>query len=140
MKTMMTPMKKAVLALLAVGVMVGGMEGVALAEKNDPNPATTRDLGTPLNYTSPMETAQTGWLFASQQAALMVTGTITNLDFAHRTLTLNDGESFTLPASLEYSSLPAIGQEVEVTFAEQNGQNVVRWIDLDDTADSHNNS
>jgi hypothetical protein len=69
-----------------------------------------------------------------------VTGTITNLDFAHRTLTLNDGESFTLPASLEYSSLPAIGQEVEVTFAEQNGQNVVRWIDLDDTADSHNNS
>ena len=69
MKTMMTPMKKAVLALLAVGVMVGGMEGVALAEKNDPNPATTRDLGTPLNYTSPMETAQTGWLFASQQCA-----------------------------------------------------------------------
>jgi Protein of unknown function (DUF1344) len=140
MKTMMTPMKTAVVAVLAVGLLVGGVDGVVLAEKNDPNPGTTRDLGTPLNYTSPMQIAQPDSVYASQQATLTVTGTITNLDFAHRTLTLNDGESFTLPASLEYAALPMLGQAVEVTFAEQNGQKLVRWIDLDDTAHSHSGS
>jgi hypothetical protein len=50
------------------------------------------------------------------------------------------GSSLRSPVSLEYATLPAIGQAVEVTFAEQNGQKVVRWIDLDDTADSHDNS
>jgi len=66
MKTMMTPMKKAVLALLAVGVMVGGWRAWPSRKKNDPNRPHARPRNS-AHYTSPMETAQTGWLFASQQ-------------------------------------------------------------------------
>jgi hypothetical protein len=87
-----------------------------------------------------MDTTQTGWVHTGAQIEVTVTGKIAAVDFAHQTLTLTDGEEFALPTQLEYTALPAIGQEVEVTFAEQNGQRVVRWIDLDDTADSHNNS
>jgi hypothetical protein len=87
-----------------------------------------------------MNTTQPGWVHTGAQIELTVTGKIAAVDFAHQTLTLTDGESFTLPANLEYATLPAVGQKVEVTFAEQNGQRVARWIDLDDTADSHSNS
>ena len=130
-------MKQAFLIVLAVGLLVGGSAALALAQSS-PN------MGGPiLSYPSDdpmMNVSQPGWIHAGQQGELTVDGKITSLDFAHRTLTLDDGEQFTLPASLEYATLPAIGQAVEVTFAEQNGQKVVRWIDRDDTADSHSNS
>jgi hypothetical protein len=87
-----------------------------------------------------MDTTKPGWMHTSQQTELTVDGKIAAVDRSNKTLTLNDGEQFTLPENLEYSTLPTIGQQVEVTFAEQNGQKVVRWIDLDDTADSHDNS
>ena len=131
-------MKQAFLIVLAVGLLVGGSAALALAQgfqgMGGPVPSYPPDA-----YRS-MDTAQPGWIHAVQQGELTVDGKITSLDFAHRTLTLDDGEQFTLPVSLEYATLPAIGQAVEVTFAEQNGQKVVRWIDLDDTADSHDNS
>ena len=131
-------MKQAFLIVLAVGLLVGGSAAMALAQ-------SSQGMGGPIPSYPPdayrtMDTSQPGWVHAGQQVELTVDGKIAALDFAHRTLTLNDGEQFTLPASLEYATLPTIGQAVEVTFAEQNGQKVVRWIDLDDTADSHNNS
>jgi hypothetical protein len=130
-------MKQAVLIVLAVGLLVGGSAAMALAQDS-------QGMGGPVPSYPPdawsMDTAQPGWIHTSQQAELTVDGKITDLDFAHRTLTLDDGEQFALPESLEYTSLPRIGQAVEVTFAEQNGHKVVRWIDLDDTGHSHDAS
>jgi hypothetical protein len=37
---------------------------------------------------------------------------------------------FTLAPSLEYTSAPTIGQEVQVTYSEQGGQKVARIIDV----------
>jgi hypothetical protein len=71
------------------------------------------------------------------QASRLVTGKITELDFAQGTLTLDNGEQFTLPENLEYTSLPMLGQAVEVTFDEQNGQKVVQQIDPNDTGKSN---
>jgi Protein of unknown function (DUF1344) len=180
-RTQMKTMKKAVLAVFAVGLMVGaatlafaqssqGMGGAVPSYPSDayrsmdtgqpgwvhpgqdgggaatmaPTPGSQGMGGAVPSYPSdayrPMNTMQPGWVHTGAQIELTVTGKIAAVDFAHQTLTLTDGESFTLPANLEYATLPAIGQQVEVTFAEQNGQRVVRWIDLDDTADSHSNS
>ena len=140
-------MKQTFWIMLAVGLLVGGAQGMALASGGDAAAALegSQDMGAvvpsyPPDYNRVMDTTQPGWVHMGRQATLTVTGTITNIDFDHRTLTLNDGESFTLPASLEYSSLPTIGQAVEVTFAEQNGQKMIRWIDLDDARHSHGKS
>jgi hypothetical protein len=142
-----TPMKQAFLIVLAVGLLVGGAQGVALGQSaGAPSvPQGAQGYGLPVPDYPPdayrvMDTTKSGWMHTSQQTELTVDGKIAAVDLSNKTLTLNDGEQFTLPENLEYSSLPTIGQEVEVTFAEQNGQKVVRWIDLDDTADSHDNS
>ena len=151
MKTLM----KFFLAVVAVGLVVWGVEGVALAAQgvyipdyssptNTTQPGWMHNIpgnayvGYPPDYSTAPKT--NGWINEGQQGDLTATGKITNLDFAHRTLALDDGKQFTLPASLEYSNFPTIGEPVEVTFSEQNGQKVVRWIDLDDTADSHSGS
>ncbi|HEX7551168.1 MAG TPA: DUF1344 domain-containing protein [Candidatus Methylomirabilis sp.] len=131
-------MKQAFLIVLAVGLLVGGSAAMALAQ-------SSQGMGGPIPSYPPdayraMDTSQPGWIHTGQQIELTVDGKITALDLAHRTMALDDGEQFTLPASLEYTSLPRIGQAVEVTFAEQNGQKVVRWIDLDDTGHSHDAS
>jgi len=139
-------MKQAVVIVLAVG-LVGGAPGVAVAQNAGvPSvPQGSQGYGLPVPaYPSdayrPMETPQPGWVPSSSQAAWRVAGKIAAVDLSHKLLTLDAGAQFTLPKPLEYATLPTLGQAVEVTVAEQNGQKVVRWIDLDDTADSHDNS
>ena len=103
-------MRSTKLVLLAAVLLVVGVQGVALAQSG-------QDM--------------------SPQAGSLVTGKITELDLANGTMTLDNWQRFTLRPSLEYTSLPMLGQAVEVTFAEQNGQKVVRQIDPDDTGNSH---
>ena len=64
-----------------------------------------------------------------QQTEVTVTGKITELDLAGGTVTLDNGAQFTLAPSLQFTSAPAIGQDVEVMYDEQGGQRVVRSID-----------
>lgn len=59
-----------------------------------------------------------------------VEGEIRDLDLAHGTLTLQDGEQFTLPPSVAESGFPQAGQHVKVTYDEQGGQKVVRELDI----------
>ena len=63
------------------------------------------------------------------QTEVTVTGRITDLDLAGGTVTLDNGTQFTLAPSLELTSAPAVGQEVEMLVDEQGGQRVVRSID-----------
>ncbi len=140
-------MKQAFVIVLAVGLLVGGAQGVALAQTAGAPavPQGSQGYGLPVpayppDAYRPMDTTQPGWVHTSSQVELMVDGTIAAVDLARKTLTLTDGESFTLPENLEYATLPTLGQAVEVTFTEQNGQKVVRWIDLDDTADSRDSN
>lgn len=64
------------------------------------------------------------------QTEMSTMGTITAIDLEHRTLALDTGMQFTLAPSLQYTTSPAIDQEVQVTYGEQSGQNVARIIDL----------
>jgi hypothetical protein len=59
-----------------------------------------------------------------------VDGVITDIDLVNRTLTLQDGERFTLPPSVAETSTPEIGEQVEITYVVEGGQNVVREIDM----------
>ena len=63
------------------------------------------------------------------QSQAMLTGTIVEVDLANGTLTLDNGRHFTLAPSLQWTSFPALGQEVQVLYDEQGGQSVVRAID-----------
>jgi hypothetical protein len=63
------------------------------------------------------------------QTEMMVTGKITELDLAGGTVTLDNGTHFTLAPSLQFTSFPALGQDVEVLYDEQGGQRVARSID-----------
>lgn len=56
----MTSMKKMVVAVFAIGLVVAGMHGVALAGKNNPNLAATGHPGYAPDYYYPMTTAQSG--------------------------------------------------------------------------------
>ena len=71
------------------------------------------------------------------QAETTVVGKIKEIDLANRMLTLDDGTQFMLPGTLEYSSFPRTGDQVEVTFDEQGGQKAVRWIDVENGGNSH---
>ena len=53
-------MKKMVLAVLTIGLVVGGMHGVALAGKNNPNLAATGHPGYAPDYYYPMTAAKPG--------------------------------------------------------------------------------
>ena len=53
-------MKKIVLAMLTIGLVVGGMHGVALAGKNNPNLAATGYPGYAPDYYYPMTAAPSG--------------------------------------------------------------------------------
>jgi hypothetical protein len=64
------------------------------------------------------------------QHEAMVHGKITEIDLARGTLTLDNGTELTLAPNFEFTSFPAIGQEVDVTYDEQNGQKVVHIIDV----------
>ncbi len=144
-----------ILTVLAVGLLIWGTAGMALAAQgvyisdysspmDTTQPGWTHDIpgnayvGYPPDYSSAPNAH--GWINEGSQGALTVTGTITTIDFANRTLALDDGEQFVLPVSLEYTNLPKVGDPVEVTFSQQNGQKMVRWIDRNDMADSHGGS
>ena len=64
-----------------------------------------------------------------QQAGMTVLGKITELDLAAGTVTLDNGTQFTLAPSLQFTSFPALGQDVEVQYDEQGGRRVARSID-----------
>jgi len=63
------------------------------------------------------------------QTEMSVTGKITELDLAAGTVTLDNGTQFTLAPSLQFTSAPAVGQEVEVQYGERGGQRVAHSID-----------
>ena len=67
------------------------------------------------------------WVHQTETVAL---GRITAVDLQRGTLTLDTGVQFTLAPSLQYTTTPAINQEVQVTYGEQGGQKVARIIDL----------
>ena len=64
------------------------------------------------------------------QTEMVTLGKITAVDLQRATLTLDTGAQFTLAPSLQYTTTPAINQEVQVTYSEQSGQKVARIIDL----------
>ncbi len=149
-------MKQAFLIVLAIGLLVGGAQAVALAQmsgahspSDDSWTGATRQGSAVNSYQGggyagyPPEPDYTkaatsnGWMHMGESTVL---GKIAQLDFENGTMTLNDGEHFTLPKDLEYTSLPTLGEAVEVTFSEQNGQKVVRWIDPDDSVRSNHSS
>jgi hypothetical protein len=67
------------------------------------------------------------------QSEALATGRITELDLANGTVTLDTGMQFTLSPSLQYTSFPAIGEDVQVTYSEQGGHSVARIIDVGGT-------
>lgn len=64
------------------------------------------------------------------QTEMSTMGKITAVDLQRGTLTLDTGAQFTLAPTLQYTTIPAINQEVQVTYSEQGGQKVARIIDL----------
>ena len=73
------------------------------------------------------------------QKEMLATGRITEVDLANGTVTLDTGAEFTLSPSLQYTSFPALGQEVQVTYSEQGGQKVARIIDVGGTRTQSSN-
>lgn len=67
------------------------------------------------------------------QKEMLATGRITEIDLAKGTVTLDTGTEFTLSPALQYTSFPALGQEVQVTYSEESGQRVARIIDVGGT-------
>jgi len=57
----MKTMAKTVLAMLAVGVLVGGMAGVVLAADKSPDMTAPGYTGYPPNYYGTMDTGKPGW-------------------------------------------------------------------------------
>ena len=72
------------------------------------------------------------------QSEVLATGRITEIDLAKGTVTLDTGMHFTLSPALQYTSTPALGEEVQVTYSEQAGQKVARIIDVGDTQSKDN--
>jgi len=60
----------------------------------------------------------------------VTSGKITAVDLQRGTLALDTGVQFTLAPSLQYTTTPALNQEVQVTYSEQGGQKVARIIDI----------
>jgi hypothetical protein len=75
-----------------------------------------------------------------QQKEILASGRITEIDLANGTVTLDNGLHFTLSPALQYTSFPALGQDVQVTYSEQNGQNVARIIEVGGTHSQDNNN
>jgi hypothetical protein len=67
------------------------------------------------------------------QPARSTMGKITAVDLANGTLALDTGEQFRLAPSFEFTSAPALGQDVQVTYDEQGGQKVIHIIDVGGT-------
>jgi Protein of unknown function (DUF1344) len=67
-----------------------------------------------------------------------VEGKIQSVDLSQGTLTLDDGTQFVLPSSFQYTSYPRVGDEVQVTYAQDGAQKVVRILDINTPGDSSN--
>jgi len=65
------------------------------------------------------------------QKEMLAAGKIAEIDLANGTVTLDTGTQFTLAPSLQYTSFPALGQEVQVTYSEQDGKKVARVFDVE---------
>ena len=65
----------------------------------------------------------------AHQKEMLEAGRITEIDLANGTVTLDTGTQFTLAPSLQYTSFP-VGQEVQVTYSEQDGEKVARVIEV----------
>jgi uncharacterized protein DUF1344 len=68
------------------------------------------------------------------QSQMMTHGKIVEIDLARGTMTLDNGAEFTLAPNFEFTSSPAVGQEVDVTFDQQNGQNVAHIVEVGGTS------
>ena len=67
------------------------------------------------------------------QTELSTMGKITAVDLANGSLTLDTGMEFRLAPAFEFTSAPALGQDVQVTYDEQGGQKVAHIIDVGGT-------
>ena len=87
--------------------------------------------GTPAFAQTAAEPAQPGNMPEGgyHQTEMTAMGKITELDLAAGTVTLDNGTQFTLAPSLQFTSAPALGQEVEVQYEERGGQRVATSID-----------
>jgi hypothetical protein len=98
-------------------------------------------MGTPAFAQMSNQPAEPGTLSMNDsgyhQTLMLVEGRITEFDLSRGTLTLEDGTQFTLAPSFEYTSFPMVGQEADVTYAEENGKKVVRMIDTGSARSSH---
>ena len=74
------------------------------------------------------------------QGEVLATGRITEIDLSKGTLALDTGMQFTLSPSLQYTSFPALGDDVQVTYSEHDGHNVARIIDVGGTRTQGNGS
>lgn len=74
------------------------------------------------------------------QKEMLATGRITEIDLGKGTVTLDTGTEFALSPSLQYTSFPALGQEVQVTYSEEGGQKVARIIDVGGTHSQGNSN
>jgi len=69
----------------------------------------------------------------ASQTEMTVTGRVASIDLSQGTLTLDNGMQFTLAPNFEFTSFPAVGQDVAVTYDTQGGHNVLHMIDVGDT-------
>jgi hypothetical protein len=104
-------MRKFALVAMAVLLATAATVSAQMANQPEPGTITMTDNG-------------------ARQAEMTVVGKIKEIDIANRMLTLEDGTRFTLPPSLEYSSFPRTGDQVDVTYDEQGAEKTVRWIDV----------
>lgn len=58
-------------------------------------------------------------------------GKVASIDLANGTMTLDTGDQFRLAPSLQFTSFPGIGQEVQVTYVEENGNRVARSVEVE---------
>lgn len=63
------------------------------------------------------------------QQETVTKGTITELNIADGTITLDSGKRFTLPASFQFTTFPALGQEVKVSYVEEGGSETIQSIE-----------
>ncbi len=71
------------------------------------------------------------------QTEVLATGRITEIDLAKGTMTLDTGMQFILSRALQYTSAPTLGEEVQVTYSKDGGQNVARIIEVGSTRSHH---
>lgn len=64
------------------------------------------------------------------QMEMSTIGTITEVDLANGTMTLDNGMEFKLAPSFQYTSAPAVGQNVEVIYDEQGSQKTAHSVDV----------